>query len=318
MIRNVVLIGSGNLAEALARALARALAEGRETEGRKNEGCGAASAGAELAGTESAGAELVGTESAGAEPCAGAASSPSAPKLVQLWARNRTRAAAVAEPLGVPWSADPAALCRTADLYLLAVSDRAVAEAAAALPIPEEAVVAHTAGSVPLAALGRFPRRAILYPLQSFTAGRRVDFRTVPLFVECADAALRPDLEAFARTFGGEVRYADSDRRALIHLAGVFANNFANRMYGLAAEVLERAGLPYGLLKPLLLETAAKAAAAADPADVQTGPAVRGDRATQERHLRLLAQDPVAGTLYETISRDIWETSRKRSRRSKR
>lgn len=266
MIRSIVLIGSGNLAEALAHAL---------TEGEP-----------------------------GADP-------EKPRRLVQLWARNPVRAAAVAEPLGVPWSSDPAALVRTADLYLISVSDRAVAGVAATLPIPDTAVVAHTAGSVPLDALGRFPRRAILYPLQSFTAGRRVDFRSIPLFLECADPILLPELEAFARTLSGEVRYADSARRALIHLAGVFANNFTNRMYGLAAEVLRRADLPYDVLKPLLLETAAKAADAADPAAVQTGPAVRGDRATQERHLGLLAEEPLARTLYELISKNIWETSKK-------
>ena len=258
MLRKVVLIGSGNLAEALAAALAASGAE-----------------------------------------------------LLQIYGRNAARVALLAARAGAAACTDPAALERTADLYLIAVSDRAVAEVAAQLPIPATAVVAHTAGSVPLDALARFPRRAILYPLQSFTAGRRVDFRRVPLFLECADEALRPELEAFARTLSEEVRYADSARRATIHLAGVFANNFANRMFGLAAEVLRREGLPYEVLKPLIEETAAKAAAAADPAAVQTGPAVRGDCASQERHLKLLEGLPLEKAMYELTSQSIWETSKK-------
>lgn len=257
MIRKTVLIGSGNLAEALARVLA------------------------------------------------------DRSELLQICGRNAARVAALAAEAGTRGCTDPAALDRTADLYLICVSDRAVAEVAAALPIPARAVVAHTAGSVPLDVLGRFPRRAILYPLQSFTAGRRVDFGRIPLFVECADAALLPEIEAFARTLSDTVAYADSERRASIHLAGVFANNFVNRMYGLAAEVLRRTDLPCGVLAPLIEETAAKAVAAADPAAVQTGPAVRGDRATQARHLALLAEHPLEAELYELISRSIWETSRK-------
>ena len=82
-------------------------------------------------------------------------------------------------------------------------------------------------------------------------------------------------------------------------------------MFGLAAEVLRREGLPYEVLKPLIEETAAKAAAAADPADVQTGPTVRGDCASQERHLKLLEGLPLEKAIYELTSQSIWETSKK-------
>ena len=57
--------------------------------------------------------------------------------------------------------------------------------------------------------------------------------------------------------------------------------------------------------------TAAKAAASGDPASVQTGPAVRGDRATQERHCELLADDPELTTIYKLISEQIWRISKK-------
>ena len=58
-------------------------------------------------------------------------------------------------------------------------------------------------------------------------------------------------------------------------------------------------------------EPAAKAAAGDDRRAGQTGPAVRGDRATQERHLALLAGDPLLETIYRTITQSIWETSKK-------
>ena len=73
---------------------------------------------------------------------------------------------------------------------------------------------------------------------------------------------------------------------------------------------MERAGLPVDLLRPLMAETAAKALDAPAAADVQTGPAVRGDLQTQQRHLELL--DDELQTLYTTISESIWQTSRKR------
>ena len=257
-LQRIVVIGSGNLAEALAQAVAQSGAE-----------------------------------------------------LVQLFARNPQRGPEVARLAGTRWSDDPQQLA-AADLYLIAVSDRAVAEVADALPIPAEAVVAHTAGSVPVGALpARYRHRAVFYPLQTFTAGRKVDFRTIPLFLECASPEAAPALEAFARRLSGTVYWLTSEQRAWVHLSGVFACNFVNAMYAAGEEVAAHAGVPFDVLKPLLTETAAKAAAAASPRTVQTGPAVRNDRATLERHEALLAEDPPLKTLYRTISTQIWKTSKK-------
>ena len=220
-LERVVIVGSGNLAEALAQAVAR-----------------------------------------------------SGLQLVQLFARNAAQGEAVAALAGTQWTADPARLA-DADIYLISVSDKAVGEVAAALPLPAGAVVAHTAGSVPLDALPAHARRAVFYPLQTFTKGRSVDFSQIPLFLETDDSPLRPALEAFARRLSHTVVWADSACRAKVHLAAVFACNFVNHMYAVGEGIVRSAGLPFDVLKPLLAETAAKALDAASPADVQTGPAVR-------------------------------------------
>lgn len=259
MIRRVVLIGSGNVAESLAQAIA----------------------------------EMQGVE------------------LVQLYARNAERGATVAALAGTTHTADPSALDPSADLYLIAVSDRAVEEVAEALPIPPSAIVAHTAGSVPLDSLKPYPHRAICYPFQGFSVGRKADFRAIPLFLEVADRADWEPLEAFARGLSNQVYEADSARRKKIHLAGVIANNFVNQLYASATDLLHEAGLPYEVLKPLIHETAMKAIDAAHPAQVQTGPAKRGDRATQEGHLALLAENEALKQIYELLSEQIWETSKK-------
>ena len=171
--------------------------------------------------------------------------------------------------------------------------------------------MAHTAGSVPVDALARFPRRAVFYPFQTFTKGREVDFSEIPILVETASPDLRGEVEAFARCLSRTVLYADSTLRGQVHLAGVFACNFANHLFELGGEVLRRAGVSADLLRPLIAETTAKALAAARPAAVQTGPAVRGDLPTQERHLRLLADDALLSDIYRLITQSIWETSRK-------
>lgn len=259
MLERIVIVGSGNLAEALARAVAQC-------------------------------PDL---------------------RLVQLFARNAERGAEVARLASTVWTGNPARLA-AADLYIIAVSDRAVGEVAASLAFPAGAAVVHTAGSVALEALPpQIVRRGVFYPLQTFTRGRAVDFERIPLFIEASDEGLAAELEAVARCLSRRVLAADSQRRAAIHLAGVLANNFANHMYLLGERVARGAGLEFDDLKPLIAETAAKALAASSPAEVQTGPAVRHDRATIERHLAMLAGDEHLHDLYESISQSIWEISRK-------
>lgn len=256
-LKRVVIVGSGNVAEALARAL----------------------------------------------PASGA-------ELCQVFARNRERGPRVAALGGTTWTADPDRLAE-ADLYLIAVSDRAVGEVAASLRLPDGAVAAHTAGSVPLDALEPFPRRAVIYPLQTFTAGRAVDFARVPLFLEASDKGTYQAVERFARRLSSQLYPADSKRRGILHLAGVLACNFVNALYAAGERTLALEGLPFEALRPLIAETAAKALAAPSPAAVQTGPAVRGDLPTLERHRALLAEEPLLLEIYNLMSRYIWETSRK-------
>lgn len=232
-------------------------------------------------------------------------------ELVQIYGRNAERVQTVARLAATAGACDPEALAE-ADIYLIAVSDKAVAAVAATLPIPAQAAVVHTAGSVPLGALPpKFARRGVLYPLQTFTKGREVDFSQIPLLVEASSEAFGEELEAFARTLSRHVVPADSERRAKAHLAGVFACNFVNHMYAVGERIVRMAGLEFDVLKPLIAETAAKALDAASPAEVQTGPAVRNDFTTKARHGEMLSYDLRLKNLYSSISQSIWETSKK-------
>ncbi len=256
-IERVVIIGSGNLAEALAQAIAA-----------------------------------------------------SGARLVQIFARNAERGRAIAAMCGTEWCGDPERLA-VADIYIVAVSDRAVGEVTECLPIPEGAVVAHTAGSVGMDVLAERYCRAVFYPMQTFTAGRRVDFREIPIFLEIGDKGLEPMLEEFARRLSDRVIWSDSEQRRRIHLAAVFVCNFVNHLYAVGDSIATSAGLDFGVLKSLVRETAAKALDVEHPAEVQTGPAARGDSATMERHAEMLGGDELLKEIYSTISQSIWETSRK-------
>ena len=242
-------------------------------------------------------------------------SEPTAPtgeqfRLDRIYARNRDRGRAIAQMVGCTYTDNPAEL-QSADIILIAVSDSQIGQVAELIP-NNEAIVAHTAGCVSWHVLPeRLHHRGVFYPLQTFTAGRKVNFREIPLLIEGEDQTTVATLIELANALSDNVHQSTESQRAQLHLAAVFACNFTNRMYAIAQQLLEEAHLPATLIGPLIGETARKAMESPSAAAVQTGPARRGDLLTQQRHLELLAQHPQWQELYRKISNDIWETSKK-------
>jgi predicted short-subunit dehydrogenase-like oxidoreductase (DUF2520 family) len=232
-------------------------------------------------------------------------------ELVQIYARNEERGRALAALASVPWCGAGGELA-AADLYIVAVSDRAIGDVCAELRFPADALVVHTAGSVAMEAIaGREGRRGVLYAFQSFTAGRDVDFSNIPIFVEADNEAVEERLKMFATRLSNKVYTANSERRRMVHLAGVIVNNFTNHLYTLGGELLRGEGFDFELLAPLIAETAAKAIESANPHSVQTGPAIRGDRAVCAKHVEMLASSPELQRIYNVITDSIWEISKK-------
>jgi predicted short-subunit dehydrogenase-like oxidoreductase (DUF2520 family) len=171
--------------------------------------------------------------------------------------------------------------------------------------LPTSALVAHTSGATPLAVLQPyFAHSAVFYPLQTFSKNREVDFSKVPICLETAQKEDYPKLEQLARRLSDQVFALDFEKRQTLHLAAVFVNNFVNHLYTIGAGLLAENDLPFALLRPLIEETAAKIQDHA-PATMQTGPAVRGDQVTLERHLTLLSNHPDLQQLYQFFSTAI-------------
>ena len=228
--------------------------------------------------------------------------------VVFVWSRQPATAGALAAGLpGATVLAGFTAPLPPADVYLLAVPDAAVAPLLAAVPWPAGALVAHLAGALPLAVFAARPavRGGVLYPLQTFSAGRAVDWAAVPLCVEAADAGALNTLLALARSLSDDVRRLASADRLRLHVAAVFANNFTNHLLGVADALLAEAGLPAALLAPLVRETVAKALAGGSPFAVQTGPAARRDAPTLAAHRAALAGHPAWLGIYNQLTASI-------------
>lgn len=186
-----------------------------------------------------------------------------------------------------------------ADLYVIAVTDSAIATVAEQIgDVP--GLVVHTAGSVPMSVLSQ-RRRGVLYPLQTFTKGRPVDMRSVPLFVE-SEGGEELLLEV-ANQLSDRVIRMDSEHRRYLHLAAVFCNNFTNHMFRITEELLSQHDIPFDVMLPIIDETARKVHSLS-PAQAQTGPAVRWNQGVMEAQLALLEREDLK-QLYQIISKSI-------------
>ncbi len=224
-------------------------------------------------------------------------------ELRQIVGRNELRVAELAAMAGCQGAAIES--FASADIYVVAVSDGAVSEVGEAIRsrCPEGSIVVHCAGSVAMEGFD-----GVIYPMQTFTSGRRVDFRRVPIFVEGEDARIR----SVANALSDRVIELDSERRRVLHLAAVFACNFTNAMLSATAEVLEMGDLPLELYRELVEECVAKGfVEGSSPREAQTGAARRGDLLTQQRHLEMLGERDDLKDIYKIISSYIWEISKR-------
>lgn len=191
---------------------------------------------------------------------------------------------------------------------IIAVSDDAIADVAANIGT-FGGIIAHTSGSVPMNAL--FGCKAVgygvFYPLQTFSKGRHVDFREIPMLIEGNDNDTSMVLKALASSISDDVRMADSRQRAALHIAAVFACNFANAMWTVGSKLIEKADLPFDIMAPLLRETLDKAIEMT-PEKAQTGPAKRGDSNVMQKHIEALPDN--LANIYKSISQLIYEQNR--------
>jgi predicted short-subunit dehydrogenase-like oxidoreductase (DUF2520 family) len=193
-----------------------------------------------------------------------------------------------------------------ADVYIISVKDSALQEVARqATKGRESQLFVHTAGSMPMNIFsGMATHYGVLYPMQTFSKERLVDFNDISLFLETTDDVSMERLKMLAETLTPHMYELDSAGRKHLHLAAVFACNFVNHCYALSAEVLAAKGLPFSVMLPLVDETAQKVHELA-PREAQTGPAVRGDQNVVQMQASMLEGKPEVKAIYEALSNDI-------------
>ena len=192
------------------------------------------------------------------------------------------------------------------DILIIAASDDAIEEIAKEVVLDENTVLVHTSGSIPLSELGYAATAniGVLYPLQTFTKNQLVDFNSVPFLIEGDNNYTVKALSTLANMVSSETTIISSSQRRKIHLAAVFASNFANWMLTQSEKILKEANLDFSIMHTLIAQSINNAIQLG-PQSAQTGPAKRGDFAVLDAHMELLANKQDLHTLYKTISQQI-------------
>ena len=210
----------------------------------------------------------------------------------------------LAESCESAWSSIPQFPASTG-LIIVAVPDHRLRSILESLKCAPETLVVHTAGSI---GLDVFPehikRRGVFYPLQTFSFGRKVDFSNLPFLLESSDIQSYVILEELAESIGGKTFSVSTEQRIMLHLAAVFICNFTNHMLTCGKQIAEKVGVPFEILYPLLAETVSKAMDIG-PEKSQTGPAVRNDQNTIEKHIELLSFSSELKLIYKEMTRSI-------------
>lgn len=231
-------------------------------------------------------------------------------QILQVYSRTEDSAKQLAEKLQADFTTDLERINREADLYVFSVKDAELTDVLENLP-ELNGLFVHTAGSVPMSVFADYHAHyGVIYPLQTFSKIKEVDFRMIPLFIEANSLEDESRLRVIASELSDSVTVLSSEKRKYLHLAAVFACNFVNHLYYQASQILESQDLSRDLLFPLILETADKVKTL-HPLEAQTGPAVRYDTNVIEKHLQMLENAPEQQEIYRLLSDSIFESTKK-------
>ncbi len=223
--------------------------------------------------------------------------------IAQVLSRNASHAKILADEWETDHGDFNTAINKEADLYLFAVSDIALYDLDKYFSLGNKLVV-HTAGSVSKEVLAKISNNyGVLYPLQSLRKDLK-DTHQIPFLVDANTEDNLQIIESLALQLDPLVQRCDDDKRMKTHVAAVFINNFTNHLYAQSEDFCLKEHIDFDILKPLMMETATRILTHS-PKEVLTGPAVRNDTFTLQKHLQVLSNHPKQKYLYMKLTDSI-------------
>lgn len=236
-------------------------------------------------------------------------------KIAQVYARNGEAGIVLSKETNAEFVCSPDKLRKDAGVYIFAVPDDALPGLAAAFSCPGK-IALHCSGSLPAGVLAASSGlNGVIWPLYSIRKNDLPRPAGVPLIIDAADEVTEGIVARLAGSISPKVYALSSEQRGLLHLAAVLSNNFINHLLSISGEIVAGLKLPRDILAPILKQTF-ESARLNDPVQLQTGPAVRNDEGTIERHLDLLKAHPGWQEVYCAMTRSIQQFYADKKKRS--
>jgi hypothetical protein len=225
-------------------------------------------------------------------------------RIVQVYSRNANHANQLSIRLGTSSTAYISSIEKRTDLIIIAIKDEALSPFIKDLG-EVKCVVAHTAGAVPMSAAEGLNNKlyGVLYPLQSL----RKEMETIPpvtMLIDGNNQESKRRIKEFANSIAEKVLEAGDNTRLKYHLAATLVNNFTNYLFTMAESFCKKENISFAVLQPLMEETVLRLRNNS-PGNFQTGPAIRNDEITLEKHKQLLVAYPALLDLYEMFTKEI-------------
>ncbi|MDQ6902745.1 MAG: F420-dependent NADP oxidoreductase [Bacteroidota bacterium] len=224
-------------------------------------------------------------------------------EILQVVSRNVEHAKELASKFDALYAPLTAPEFAEADIYIIALTDAALSSIEKISALKDKFIV-HTAGSVSIDILKNCSSTyGVLYPLQTLTKLTE-QFAEIPFLVEGNSKETLHRIVEFARTLSNNIILANEPERLHYHVAAVIVGNFTNHLYAITENFCEKENIDFKNLLPLINEVTARVNHHS-PREVQTGPAIREDIFTINRHLQTLSAHPDLKYLYLKLSESI-------------
>lgn len=225
-------------------------------------------------------------------------------RIVQVYSRNANNANQLSIRLGTSSTSYISSIEKRTDLIIIAIKDEAVSGFVKDLG-DVKCLITHTAGAIPMSEAKGLNNKlyGVLYPLQSL----RKEMETLPpitMLVDGNNQESKNRIKEFANSIAEKVIEADDDTRLKYHMAATMVNNFTNYLFILAESFCKKENISFDVLQPLIEETVFRLRNDS-PGNLQTGPAIRNDKITLEKHRQLLVTYPALLEFYEMFTKKL-------------
>jgi len=227
-------------------------------------------------------------------------------EFVEVMGRDPDKTAAFVQKYGGEARKTIAEMEAMVDIIVVAVKDDAIAECAEQVQNISCKIIVHCSGTKSIDVLGDFSSKAVLWPIFSLNSNRNSPYpNKVPLAIEFQGGSSEKEMFLnFAHILSSVLYEMDVERRSLLHLAAVFSNNYIHHLMVITEEFCEKYNLPFDALKPIIYQTTNQVDKT-PLRDLQTGPAIRNDQKTLDRHMDILKEDHDLLALYQQFVKSI-------------